>query len=117
MKKISFFLFIFFYSFSFAQVKVGLDVFFEENHHLIKGKKVGIMATDESLCTYTADSVKSIGSRKDSTTVAKNLFRLLRDFDDEKVDIIMAEGIAPKDLGLAVMNRLRKAADFNVVKA
>ena len=33
------------------------------------------------------------------------------------VDIIMAEGITPKDLGLAVMNRLRKAADFNVVKA
>lgn len=82
-----------------------------------RGKRVGIMATDESIGGYNADVVQSIGSRKDLSTVAKNLFRLLRDFDDKKVDVIIAEGITPKDLGLAVMNRLRKAAEFNVVKA
>ena len=54
------------------------------NLYMKKGKKVGIMATDESGCAYNADVVKSIGSRKDSTTVSKNLFRLLRDFDDER---------------------------------
>jgi len=58
-----------------------------------------------------------VGSRKDLTTVAKNLFRLLRKFDDEKVDIIIAEEITLKDLGVAVMNRLRKAAGFNIIKA
>jgi L-threonylcarbamoyladenylate synthase len=86
------------------------------NLYMEKGKKVGIMATDESRCAYNADVVKSMGSRKDLTTVAKNLFGLLREFDDEKVDIIIAEGITLKGLGLAVMNRLRKAADFNIVK-
>jgi L-threonylcarbamoyladenylate synthase len=86
------------------------------NFYLEKGKKVGIMATDESKSAYNADVTKSLGSRKDLTTVAKNLFRLLREFDEEKVDIIIAEGITPKGLGLAVMNRLRKAAGFNIVR-
>ena len=71
----------------------------------------------ESKSTYMANIIKSLGSRENLATVAKNLFRLLREFDDEKVDIIIAEGIPLKDLGLAVMNRLRKAADFNVMKA
>jgi L-threonylcarbamoyladenylate synthase len=87
------------------------------NLYMEKGKKVGIMATDESKSTYRANVVKSLGSRGNLTTVAKNLFRLLREFDDDKVDIIIAEGIPLKGLGLAVMNRLRKAAGFNVVEA
>jgi len=81
-----------------------------------EGKKVGIMATDESVSTYTADVVKSLGRREDLETIAKNLFTLLRELEKEKVDIIIAEGVAPKGLGLAVINRLRKAAGFNVIK-
>jgi len=84
---------------------------------LKKGKKVGILATDESESRYSADVVKSLGSRKDLATTARNLFRLLREFDMEKVDIIIAEGIATEGLGLAVMNRLRKASSFNTVRA
>ena len=49
--------------------------------------------------------------------MARNLFKLLREFDEEKVDIIIAEGVPMKSLGLAVMNRLRKASGFNIVKA
>jgi L-threonylcarbamoyladenylate synthase len=82
-----------------------------------EGRKVGILGTDESHSEYKANVVKYLGSRGDVSTIAKNLFRLLREFDKEKVDIIIAEGIIPKGLGLAVMNRLRRAADFNIVKA
>jgi L-threonylcarbamoyladenylate synthase len=84
--------------------------------YMAEGKKVGVLATDESLSNYNADIVKSLGSREDLTTIAKNLFKLLREFDEEKVDIIVAEGIASQGLGLAVMNRLRRAANFNIVK-
>lgn len=80
-------------------------------------KKVGILGTDESQLKYNADIVKSLGTRKDTATMAKSLFSLLREFDNEKVDIIIAEGIALEGLGLAVMNRLRRAADFNIIKA
>jgi len=87
------------------------------NEYTKKGKRVGIMATDESKSAYSANIVKSLGSREDLATIAKNLFRLLREFDEDKVDIIIAEGITLKGLGLAVMNRLRKAASFNIVRA
>jgi L-threonylcarbamoyladenylate synthase len=82
-----------------------------------KGRRVGLLATDESIVRYNADVVKSLGSRDDVQTIAKNLFRLLREFDQEKVDIIVAEGISQKGLGLAVMNRLRRAANFNITRA
>jgi len=76
-----------------------------------------MIGTLPSKSTYRANVVKSLGSRKNLTTVARNLFRLLREFDEEKVDMIIAEGITPKGLGLAVMNRLRKAVGFNIIKA
>lgn len=85
--------------------------------YMAEGRKVGVLTTDESQSKYNADVVKSLGSRNDMTTIAKNLFRLLREFDKEKVDIIIAEGITPKGIGLAVMNRLRRAADLNIIKA
>src|SRR3989304_310511 len=84
--------------------------------YMAKGRKVGILATDESQSSYEADVVKSLGSRNDTETIAKNLFRLLREFDREKVDVIIAEGVTRRGLGLAVMNRLRRAANFNILK-
>jgi L-threonylcarbamoyladenylate synthase len=82
-----------------------------------KGKRVGVLATDETADYYRANAVKSLGSRSDLATMAKNLFRLLREFDLEGIDIIIAEGVPSEGLGLAVMNRLRKASGYNIVKA
>jgi len=87
------------------------------DQHRKMGRSVGILATEETESRYRADSVKSVGSRKDLASVAKNLFRLLREFDEDKVDIIVAEAVPPEGLGLAVMNRLRKASGFNIVRA
>lgn len=81
------------------------------------GKRVGILATDETVSSYDADVLKSLGSRSDVASIARSLFALLREMDKEEVDMIIAEGIPPKGLGLAVMNRLRRAASFNIVKA
>ena len=81
-----------------------------------RGKKVGVLCTDETKEYYEADLIKPLGSRKNLTAVAHNLFRLLREFDAEKADVIIAEGLPTEGLGLAIMNRLRKAACFNIVK-
>jgi L-threonylcarbamoyladenylate synthase len=83
----------------------------------LKGVKVGILATDETQNVYQADVVKSLGSRSNLATVAQNLFRLLREVDAENVDVIIAEGVSSEGLGLAVMNRLRKASGYHIVKA
>ena len=83
----------------------------------LKEAKVGILATDETQTSYQADIVKSLGSRSNLATVAKNLFRLLREVDSENVDVIIAEGVSSEGLGLAVMNRLRKASAYRIIKA
>jgi len=85
--------------------------------YMRRGSKVGVLATDETVGYYRADVVKSLGSRSDLGVIAKNLFRLLREFDLEGVDVIVAEGIPTEGLGLAVMNRLRKASGYKIVKA
>ena len=82
----------------------------------LKGVKVGVLATDETLAAYRADVVKSLGSRFNLTVVAQNLFRLLRELDGEGVGVIIAEAVPTEGLGLAVMNRLRKASGYNIIK-
>ena len=42
--------------------------------------------------------------------MAKNLFRKFREFDGKKVDVILVEGVKDEGMGLALMNRLKKAA-------
>ena len=85
--------------------------------NMADGKKVGILATDESISNYDGDVLRPLGSRNNPEEAARNLFRLLREFDEEKVDVIIAEGVPLRGLGLAVMNRLRRAASFNILKA
>jgi L-threonylcarbamoyladenylate synthase len=83
----------------------------------LKACKVGVLATDETIAQYKADAVKSLGSRFNLAAIARNLFRLLREFDAEGVDVVIAEGVVAEGLGLAVMNRLRKASGYNIIKA
>jgi L-threonylcarbamoyladenylate synthase len=82
----------------------------------MQGKRVGVLATAETAWAYEADVVKSLGSRRNVDGMAANLFRLLREFDEENVDVIIAESVPTEGLGLAVMNRLRKASGYHIVK-
>jgi len=81
------------------------------------GKSVGILTFDESKITYDHVIVKSLGSRRDLKMAAKKVFGLLREFDNDRVDMIVAEGTPEKGLGLAIMNRLRKASGYRIVRA
>jgi len=56
------------------------------------------------------DHVLVWGEREDLFSAAKNLFELLRQAEKLPVDVIIAEGVNEKGIGLAVMNRLRRAA-------
>ena len=79
------------------------------------GKNVGIMGTDESISLYRCDIIKSLGSREDGKAIARNLFRVLREFDDEDVQVIFSEGFNDAGLFGATMNRLKKAAGHKEV--
>ncbi len=75
-----------------------------------KGLKVGVMSTGGF---YEADVCIDLG--RNSEEVARNLFKALRELDKEGVDVILAEGVEERGLGLAVMNRLKKAAGHRTI--
>lgn len=81
-----------------------------------KGFKVGIIATDETYDAYHASYVKTIGSRYDEEQIARGLYAILREFDEEDVDVIYSEGFSESNFGQAIMNRLLKAAGYHVVE-
>ncbi len=79
------------------------------------GKRVGVIGTDATKDLYKADIVKSVGNREDEATVAHELFKVLREFDDENIDIMYSESFDDSGIGQAIMNRLLKAAGHNVI--
>jgi len=78
--------------------------------------KIGIIATDETSALYQADVIKSVGKRNDAPSIARRLYDILREFDDEEVDVIYAESFDQTDMGIAIMNRLLKAAGHKVLE-
>ncbi len=81
----------------------------------LAGEKVGIIATRETFPFYYAEVVKSVGSREDEESIARRLYIILREFDEENVTRIYSESLGAKGLGQAIMNRLLKAAGYKVV--
>lgn len=81
------------------------------------GYKVGIIATTESVGKYTVGDIKNIGTRSNENSAAKNLYRVLREFDEDDVDYIYSEAFDTDGIGSAVMNRLLKAAGHHTLMA
>ena len=78
--------------------------------YMTRGLRVGIMAKEENQNKYDRFEVKVIGKGTELEVCAANLFTILRSFDKEGFEIIIAEGLEEHGLGLAIMERLRKAA-------
>lgn len=86
-----------------------------------EGTATGILTTDETAAYYepalhTSCRFLSMGSRLHPETLASNLFKCLREFDERKVDVILAEAPETGGIGSAVMNRMIKAAGGNIIK-
>lgn len=81
-----------------------------------RGDKVGIIGTGDYLAKYQADVVKCLGQRRDEEGIARSLYSVLRQMDDEQVTKIYSESFAEDGFGQAIMNRLLKAAGHRVVK-
>lgn len=87
-----------------------------------EGKRVGLLVTAELGSLLDRDDCRPdflghLGSRCDLTEAAFRLFGLLRECDQKKLDIVLAEALPETGIGLAVMNRLRKAAGYRILQA
>ena len=111
----------------------------EAESRLKAGHSVGILTSDELVGNYKAiehadakdlsgDSrdkaiqeksklyIRDIGSRNNEAEIAAGLFDALRYFDEAGAEYIYAEAFNEGGLGQAIMNRLMKAAGYNIIK-
>ncbi len=81
-----------------------------------RGEKTGVIAAEETKNSYKGGIVKSIGSRQDEEAIARHLFGILREFDELNVGRIYSEAFDTPRMGMAIMNRLMKAAGHQVIR-
>lgn len=84
-------------------------------------KRLGMLVSDEGAEWLRQGDlphgtvVIPLGSRHHPEEFAKQLFAGLRKMDEESVDAVLMEGIPAEGVGLAVMNRLRRAAGGQII--
>ena len=71
---------------------------------------------NENLNKFNNGKVISLGSENDLKEIAKNLFEALRKCDDLGVQYILCQGFEENGVGLAIMNRLNKAAGYDILE-
>lgn len=81
-----------------------------------EGKRVGILCAQESRGNYHAAPCKTVGTRAEEASIARNLYRCLREFDEEQTEFIYSEAFSEGTLGTAIMNRLVKAAGYRIIR-
>jgi L-threonylcarbamoyladenylate synthase len=73
------------------------------------GKRIGLLSlTGETIGNFTVS--RSLSPTGDMREAAANLFRCLRELDDAGLDLIVAEQMPESGLGVAINDRLRRAA-------
>ena len=85
---------------------------------LADGLSVGVLCgrnLEKKLKELDADNLQISCWGDSKEALAADLFYLLRDFDRTKPDVILAEGVDEEGIGLAIMNRLRKAAGYQLI--
>jgi L-threonylcarbamoyladenylate synthase len=81
-----------------------------------RGERTGVLTYKEHAERYHADVVIPCGRWNHPEETAHELYHALRKFDQEVVGFILAEACTEEGVGLAVMNRLMKAAGHQVVQ-
>jgi L-threonylcarbamoyladenylate synthase len=75
-----------------------------------KNQRVGLLAWNPVKKTDQYVAIRQLSKRRHLRDAAANLFRCLRELDDQRLDVIVAEQVPEHGLGAAIMDRLRRAA-------
>ncbi len=82
-----------------------------------QGKKSCVLCFTEHVSLLSDCVPHDLGSGKNPEEIARKLFKTLRNLDAEGMEMIFSEVIPPEGVGLAVMNRLGRAASFRTIHA
>ncbi|MDP2976807.1 MAG: L-threonylcarbamoyladenylate synthase [Anaerolineales bacterium] len=79
---------------------------------LDEGKKVGLLIADQDRLFFAElpALIFLLGAADDLAQVARNLFAGMRRLDEQGAEVILARGFGRQGLGLAIDDRLRRAA-------
>jgi L-threonylcarbamoyladenylate synthase len=75
-----------------------------------RGKRYGALLWSDSPFSETFVESRRLSTTNDLREAAANLFRYLRELDHAHLDCIIAEALPNEGLGVAIMDRLRRAA-------
>lgn len=76
-------------------------------------QRPGILADEAVIAAFPAVSQFELTTDNDVATAAQRLFAGLRYFDEQPIDVLFVQGFAEQGMGVAYMNRLKKAASGN----
>ncbi len=71
-------------------------------------KRIGALAFASASTSFAA--LRQLSRRGDVREAAANLFRMLRELDNENLDFIVAERVPNEDVGIAINERLKRGA-------
>ena len=77
----------------------------------------GVICFDEYVHMFPEQEVHALGPAADKLTQAQRVFDALRTFDGSAVTEVYAQCPDNRGLGLAIVNRLKKAAGFHIIEA
>ena len=80
------------------------------------GKGSGVICFEEYKTLFPGHPVETLGPAADQAAQARHIFEALRAFDHLEVTDIWAQSPADTGIGLAVTNRLNKAAGFHIIE-
>lgn len=100
--------------------KVAEKIIKLANEKSREGKITGVITANEHLNLYEGKLhedviMVSLGELEKPESIANHLFKVLRDFDKMNADFIFGEAFSEDNVGAAIMNRLTKAAGYNVI--
>ncbi len=83
-----------------------------------RGERVGVLVADDDLPAFQSSGAQvcSLGEAANSAQVAANLFACLRALEEIPVQVILCRSFPTHELGLAIGDRLRRAAGSSVIQ-
>lgn len=83
------------------------------DNYISQGNRPVILCRAENALLYGQRQAEAIG--RTEAEIAQNIFHALRQADEDGFDIVLFEAVGKKGMGLAVMNRMMRAAGFHVI--
>ena len=100
-------------------VLIGAGSIFEQidkiNKIIETEQNAYVLGFDEYTDKINSKNFISLGSINNLEEISKNLFSLLREVDSKNTDLIVIAGVEKEGLGIAIMNRLIRACEYNEV--